>query len=62
MTIDRLVAGDELLQMPSHAAPRGEAKLLLALLALLSTDPDGGEPIEDAHGGVVQSLAIARTF
>ncbi|GAA3723781.1 hypothetical protein [Salinactinospora qingdaonensis] len=60
--VAELVSSTETAQMPAHAAPRGAALLALAAAALLSADPDDGEPIEDAYEGIIQNLACAQVF
>ncbi|RNL82088.1 hypothetical protein [Halostreptopolyspora alba] len=62
ITVDDLVHAGENTEMPSYAAPQGAALLALAAAALLSAEPDDGEPIEDHDEGVVQNLACAQAF
>ncbi|CAM3665707.1 hypothetical protein GCM10009799_38160 [Nocardiopsis rhodophaea] len=58
--VQTLVHAGETAEVPASAAPRAGTQF--GPLLLLSANPDGGEPIEDAHGGVVQNLACARAF
>jgi hypothetical protein len=60
LQVNALVRASETPTIPAYAAPRAKGLLLLA--ALLSADPDSEEPIEDAHGGVLQSLSCAQVF
>jgi hypothetical protein len=62
VAVHDLISTGEIRDIPQFAAPHGLALLLLAAAALLSTDPDGGEPVEDTDDGVVQNLAVARAF
>lgn len=61
IAVAQLVAAGESAEIPAHAGPRCNAKIL-TLAAALSADPDEGEPIEDAYGGVPQNLACATAF
>jgi hypothetical protein len=60
LEVDALVQAGETATIPAYATPRAAGVLLL--LILLSAEPDGDEPVEDANGGVVQNLACAKVF
>jgi hypothetical protein len=62
LEVDALVHIGEVPTDPGHTTPRALGLLLLAVLLSADPDPGGDEPIEDAHGGVLQDLSCAAAF